>query len=301
MPSRLALWLTVARAWPWWALTVGASYGAKAIQRRLLRRAAQGLLKTLSVKLNVDGLQNASNLEPSVIVVLHEGLLDPVVLLASLPLRMRFVVRDEFMDWQYLGPLLKRLGVIPICPEQPAASLRTLKRASISSDEHLVIFAQGSVLGLEIALKSGAFLTAQALKRAIVPVALTGTHRIWEHPFSSRLRMGQRVSLRVLEPISAARVASTGARVLLEEVQRSLKQCALEPEMAAPRRYDPSRDGYWFGYSFDIDDAFPDLQCDLALRRAQWNLERERTALTDASAFGPDASTVGFDDAFDDQ
>jgi 1-acyl-sn-glycerol-3-phosphate acyltransferase len=300
MPSRTALLLTAARAWPWWELAVKASRQTGAAQKLQLRRVAQGLLDALQVKLEVQGLQEFPS-EPSIIVVLHESLLDPVVLLAALPAQLRFVMRDEFMGWQGLGALLQRFDVIPICPEQPASSLRTLLRSTIKPDEHLVIFPQGSVLGLEIALKSGAFLAAQKLGRAIVPIALTGTHRIWEHPFSARLRIGERVSLRVLEPISAASVATTEPRVLLAEVQRRLKIAALEPTMVAPRRYIPSRDGYWLGYSFDVDDAFPALQRDLNLRRTQWNLEREGAALADARALSPNAPSVRFDDAFDDQ
>ncbi len=294
MPSYLELVFTAARAWPWWMWAQCAS------KQRHLQPAALGLLKALNVKLEITGSERLTGLEPSVIIPLHEGLLDPVVLQAALPHRLRFMVRDEFMNWQHLGPLLRRFNVIAICPERPASSLRSLLRAEIHADEHLVIFAQGSVLGLEIALKSGAFLSARALGRAIVPVVLTGTHRIWEHPFSPRLRTHQRVSLRVLEPISAARVASSKPRVLLDEVQRELKRVALEPEMAPVRRYEPLRDGYWLGYSFDIDDAFKDLQRDVTSKRAQWKLEREGAALTDARAFGPNAPTVSLDDAFDD-
>ena len=37
--------------------------------------------------------------------------------------------------------------------------------------------------------------------------------------------------------------------------------------MAAPRRFVPSRDGYWDGFAFEIDRAFPDLYEDIERHR----------------------------------
>ena len=37
--------------------------------------------------------------------------------------------------------------------------------------------------------------------------------------------------------------------------------------MAPPRRFVPSRDGYWDGYAYTIDAVFPELAADVARHR----------------------------------
>ena len=37
--------------------------------------------------------------------------------------------------------------------------------------------------------------------------------------------------------------------------------------MAPPRRFVPERDGYWDGYAYEIDPAFPSLQAEIARHR----------------------------------
>jgi 1-acyl-sn-glycerol-3-phosphate acyltransferase len=39
--------------------------------------------------------------------------------------------------------------------------------------------------------------------------------------------------------------------------------------MAAPRHYMPARDGYWDGFAFEVDPAFPALAADIARHRQQ--------------------------------
>ena len=43
-----------------------------------------------------------------------------------------------------------------------------------------------------------------------------------------------------------------------EEIERRMKQVALASAIP-PRRFDPGRDGYWDGYRYEIDPAFPEL------------------------------------------
>ena len=59
--------------------------------------------------------------------------------------------------------------------------------------------------------------------------------------------------MQVLPPISAAEVAAHTAEQMREMVQRRVKAAALSGTMAAPRRYQPARDGYWDGFAFTID------------------------------------------------
>lgn len=145
------------------------------------------------------------------------------------------------------------------------SSLRCMRASPIlSSGESLVVFPQGRILGIEIDFKLGPFALARALGHPILPVAVTGGHRVWEHPFTPRLRYGERASLQVLPPIAADLVQACRADDLRCEVQRRLKATALSGGMPPPRRFVPGRDGYWDGYDFKIVPAFSDLAEEVA-------------------------------------
>ena len=129
-------------------------------------------------------------------------------------------------------------------------------------DEALVVFPQGSILGIEVAFWPGAFRLAERLDAWILPVVVTGSHRVWEYPYSPLVRFGRQVSVRVLPG-----VPSHEARVSARAVESEMKRVALN-DMAAPaRRFRPEIDGYWDDYSYGIDPAFPELAAQVAAHR----------------------------------
>lgn len=215
------------------------------------------------MRLRIDwhGLDHIDPREAYVVMPLHEGLADPLAVL-HLPLRLRFVVRDEFVDWPLLGGYLKDSQQIAIRPEDGTRAYRTMLRAAreiFAGGESLVVFPQGSILGIDTAFLPGAFAVARAFQRPILPIALTGSHRVWEYPYNPRIRRGERMSVRVLPPIAESEVCARDTDELRLEVQHRLKAAALDGVMAPPRRFQPARDGYWDGYAYEIDPAFPDL------------------------------------------
>jgi 1-acyl-sn-glycerol-3-phosphate acyltransferase len=231
---------------------------------------ARGLIRHLEIALDVEGHEHIQPDQAYVVTSLHESFADALALL-QLPLDLRFAVRDELFGWPYIGAILRDTGQVEICPEDGMASYLRLRRAAppvLASGESLAVFPQGSVLGIEIDFRPGPFALALALGYPILPIALTGGHRVWEHPFAPTLRYGQRMSLRILPPVTPEMLRDRGVEALRSEVQQHLKSRALEGEMAAPRRFVPARDGYWDGYAFAIDPAFPRLHAEIACRRA---------------------------------
>ncbi len=243
--------------------------GQRGAMYRLQRWWAHRLRHFLRIQLELEGLSHIDPRETYIVTPLHEGFADTMILW-HLPLPMRFVARDELFDWRLLGIYLRATGHLEVSPEQGSRSYRQLlreTRAVVAAGESLVIFPQGGLLGIETEFMPGAFALARLLKRPILPVALTGTHRVWEYPYTPRLRYGQRVSMRVFPPIPAEEVAREGAEPIRLRVQQLLKGAALSGEMAPPRRFVPARDGYWNGYAYRIDPAFPELAADIARRR----------------------------------
>ena len=176
-----------------------------------------------------------------------------VLVLAILPLGLRFAARDELFDWPGLGRYLAaaghpRVGRVPPPARRPGGQV-------FEEGDSLVVFPQGSVLGGEVGYQPGTARLARRLGRQILPVVLSGSHRVWEHPFSPVLRLGQRTSMRILEPVPPDQIDFESMR----RIERRMKRMALHPSMATARRYEPDRDGWWDGYEFEIDPDFARL------------------------------------------
>lgn len=218
----------------------------------------------LGLRINVEGIEHIDPRERYVVVSLHEGFADALALY-HLPLKLTAVARDELAEFPILGEHLMRAGHIFIEPERPMEAERTLfrsARAAMAAGDSVLIFPQGSILGIELAFLPGAFHLAKRLGRRVLPVVVTGGHRVWEHPFSPTLRFNQAMSIKALPPVppkDAIREAG--------EIERRMKQVAMTSDVP-PRQFDPGRDGYWDGYRYEIDAAFPRLARQIARHRA---------------------------------
>ena len=256
----------------WWGLRQASLLPASLTpaRRHAFQQAfSSRLLRHLGVDLKITGLEHAQS-GPYVIVSLHEGIADPLCLL-QLPLPMRFVARREIFGWPGIGPAITRLGHVSINPEHPLGGFRDLWRGAervLAGGESLVVFPQGAIAGIQSDFHRGAFEVARRVHAPVLPVAITGTHRVWAHPFAPTLRYGQRVSLTVLPPISALDIQDTPLDALRIRTRRAMKAAALSPGHAPARHFDPERDGYWDGYQLNIDPDFPDLARKMADHRA---------------------------------
>lgn len=238
------------------------------LRDRVHKTVSTRLLRHWQVRLEMGGLEHI-RAGPYLIAALHEGMAD-VLCLSQLPLQMRFVARTEIFAWPWVGPIITRLGHVAIDPEQGALSFRPLLRAAreiLGGGESLAIFPQGAVPGIEADFQRGTFELAKRLNVPILPVVISGTHRVWEHPHSARLRYGQRVGLRVLAEVSPDQLRNEPLEHLRINLQRRMKAVALGGELPSPRRYDPKRDGYWDGYNFDMDPDFPEVYADFKAHR----------------------------------
>ena len=254
----------------------GAWGALHAVERWWARR----MIRHLRIRLDIGGLEQIDPQSSYVVTPLHEGFADVLALL-HLPLDLRFVARDELFTWRLLGPYLRDTGQVCVAPERGRWSYRQLLRQAegvFAAGESLVIFPQGTILGIEADFLPGAFALARALKRPILPVALTGGHRVWEHPYTPRLRYGQRISLQVLAPLPAAALCRHDLETIRVVLRRRLKSAALSGTLAAPRHFIPARDGYWDGYAYRIDPDFPELAQDVAQHRRWWAAQQRITA-----------------------
>ena len=204
----------------------------------------------LDIDIELHGLENIEPGQQYLVAPLHEGFADVLALL-QIPLPLGWVIRDELLDLPYFGDYLRAAGHIAIEPESPRAAFRTILREVpplLEAGESLVIFPQGSLLGIEVGFQSGAFHLADRFGLPVLPVVLAGSHRVWDYPFSSKLRRGQRIRLEVLPPLEPGT-----ALARMHEVEAEMKQRAEAIDDAPVRHYVPERDGTWEGYRFELD------------------------------------------------
>ncbi len=215
---------------------------------------AEAAVHLLDVDLAITGLEKVDPGRRCIVAPLHEGFADVLALL-RLPLDLNWVVRDELLELPFFGMYLKAAGHIAIEPELPRAAFRRIlegAREMFAAAESLVIFPQGSVLGLDVGFMPGAFRLAEHFELPVLPIVLTGSHRVWEYPFTTTLRFGQNVRMEVLEPIEP-----DGAVARMRSLEHDMKRRALAVTDAPARRYEPERDGYWENHSFLIDTDLP--------------------------------------------
>jgi 1-acyl-sn-glycerol-3-phosphate acyltransferase len=235
------------------------------------RRWSAELLQALDVRVQPTGLHHIEPDQIYLVLSLHEALLD-VPLISRLPLPVTFVARADLAKQRPIERLVQAGRPILINPESPSALrvvLREVERVR-TQGRSTVMFPQGSVLGIETMFQRGALVVSRRLGLPVLPVVITGSHRIWEHPFSSRLRRSQTVHMEVLAP----RRVETAPEY--RELEREMKRRATQNPTVPPRRFVPERDGYWDGYRFDIDPDFATL--DERVRRHRRTVSTNGTA-----------------------
>ncbi len=242
------------------------------LHQRALRGWCRAVSWFLRIEFEIEGRHHVDTGRSYVVAPLHEGFGD-VLALARLGLDLRFVALQELADWPILGTYLERSDHVLIRPDAPRAAYRKLLRGgrdAVAAGQSFVVFPQGTILGLETDFQEGAFALARRLDVPVLPVVITGTHRIWEYPFGSRVRYRQRVSVEVLEPIDPRHVDR-------RDLQARMKLLAQSPHVAPARRFDPGRDGWWSSYPYRIDPEFSYL----AAREARERYASEGTAHDD--------------------
>ncbi len=233
---------------------------ARSNDRRRLHAAervwAAAAAAAIDLTIEVHGLDHIDPTERYVVAPLHEGFTD-LLALQKLPLEMAYTAAEELFTWRYLGEYLSTSHQVAVSRTSGASAYRSLHaagRMACDQGESLVVFPQGTILGIETAFQRGAFRLAEHLGMPVLPVILTGSAGVWDFPFSTSLHVGRTIRLEVLPPVPTDMTVATSASLEWEMKERAL---TVTP---GPRRFLPERDGWWDGYRYEIDDRFTELR-----------------------------------------
>ena len=149
---------------------------------RVSRFWAWTLIKVCRTRVILSG---AENLEPDgtyIFAANHSSAFDILVVMAYLPCQFRWMAKEELFQIPFFGPLLGRLGHIPVNRTNPREGVKSLKRAAerIKAGTSVVIFPEGtrSDDGEVLEFKRGGFTLASKAGRPIVPVSISGSHKV---------------------------------------------------------------------------------------------------------------------------
>lgn len=145
----------------------------------LAPRWARLLLKTLRIRLKIEGLENIRHNLPAVFVMNHESALDPVVLMAALPVRLRSLAKKELFNLPMLGWVMTLVRHIPVDRQNPKRAVDVINRAAreiVHRKISLFVSPEGtrSRDGELGRFKKGAFRLAERFNLPIIPVTIMG-------------------------------------------------------------------------------------------------------------------------------
>ena len=186
---------------PLWAAVALSARAESA--RRWLQRAARFVVTVSGCRLEVSGLEHLRDLGPAIFVANHASYLDVVVVLATLPVNLRFAAKGRLASYPILGTIIPKAGYIAIEKSRHVEQLEGADEvsAALAAGESMFVFPEGTFVrapGL-LPFRLGAFRAAATSGHPVVPVALSGTRRIF--PADTLLLRPGRIGLTIHPPL----------------------------------------------------------------------------------------------------
>lgn len=153
---------------------------------------------------HVVGAEHLCGLGSAVLIANHSSYVDPVVLMAAVPVDFHFVAKRTLEDYPVIGAVIRKAEHLTI---QKAAMTDRLAGADavaqrLRDGDRLVMFPEGTFVrraGL-LPFRLGAFRAAVDAGRPIVPIAIDGTRHVW--PDEAWLFRPGRIAVTIGEPLT---------------------------------------------------------------------------------------------------
>lgn len=197
---------------------------------------ARGWARSILALAGISVTRNLDRIPPGrsfVIVSNHESFCDILVLLARLPIRMRFLAKRSIFRVPVLGWSIAAAGFVPVDRGDRRRSAATLEAAlrRLRGGRSILVFPEEtrSPTGELLPFKNGAALLALRSGLPLLPVALAGTRATL--PRDSFVMAAGRVALVAGEPIEVSGIGQGRRRELTQRAREAIE--ALRAEAAA--------------------------------------------------------------------
>lgn len=193
---------------------------------QLSRFWARTLVRASRVKVALYGLENLDRNGTYIFAANHTSVFDILVLMGYLPYQIRWMAKEELFRIPFFGPMMARLGHIPVNRTNPREGLESLKRAAarIRGGASVIIFPEGtrSEDGMVAPFKRGGFVLAAWSGRPVAPVSISGAHRVLQTR-TLKLKPGP-IAVRLGRPIPPGGPNRAGQEKLAESVRQAVIQ-----------------------------------------------------------------------------
>lgn len=170
---------------------------------KLIGRWTRLILTLAGCRVNMLGLKSVQDLGPAIYVANHASYLDPVLIMAVLPIQLRFAVKGRLASYPFISTAIRKGEHITI--EKNDQSQRMQGASAIitplNQGKSLFVFPEGtfSASSKLLPFRLGAFQASVATGFPIVPVSIQGTREIF--PAKTWLVKPHQITVTIGEPI----------------------------------------------------------------------------------------------------
>jgi acyl-[acyl-carrier-protein]-phospholipid O-acyltransferase/long-chain-fatty-acid--[acyl-carrier-protein] ligase len=187
-------------------------------------------------RIRVVGRDNVPSQGPALLVSNHVSFVDAILIGASLPRFIRFMLLREYYDISWLNSFFRLMKVIPVVPTSRRGIVESLRRArsELEAGEVVCIFAEGAIsrTGHLLAFKRGFEKIVEGSSIPIIPVHLD---QLWGSIFSFKQGRFFWKRPRLLPyPVTVSFGAALPASASVQDVRQAVQE--LESEAAGHRR-----------------------------------------------------------------
>jgi 1-acyl-sn-glycerol-3-phosphate acyltransferase len=148
-------------------------------------------------RLEVRGLSGVPKEGPMIVASNHASFVDPPLIGAVLPMRLRYLAKESLFRVPLLGFLIRTLGAVPVTREdsQRAGAVMKLLLALLKGGESVLLFPEGSrsADGRLKPLEAGVAYLSVKTGIPVLPVYVKGSYEAWPRgramPRPSKLKL----------------------------------------------------------------------------------------------------------------
>jgi 1-acyl-sn-glycerol-3-phosphate acyltransferase len=196
--------------------------GARSAVRLTLRP-----LLTAWLRMRVEGADRVPAAGPVLIASTHQSHADSLALGVAVRRPVHFLGDLRLTRWPLVGPLLPRLGMVPLRRGEADASALDVLRGLLHDGACVAAYPEGSRSrdGRVHRLRSGVARLASETGVPVVPAAVAGIYEVWPIGARPRLR-GGRVTVRFGVPMDPPAPGPRARRAFNDQLQHELGRLA---------------------------------------------------------------------------
>lgn len=194
--------------------------------RSLVRITLRPILK-IWLRLGVEGVEHVPPDGPVLVASTHQSHADSIALASAIRRPVHFLGDLKLTRWPVFGPLLPKLGMIPLRRGEADGAAMTVLTDLLEIGGCVAVYPEGSRSrdGRVHRLRSGVARLAAKQQAPVVPAAVAGIYDVW--PIGSKPRvLGGKVTVRFGPPMDPPRDQPRSRREFNDELQRVLAELA---------------------------------------------------------------------------